>query len=474
MTSCGECSWPPSQRSQSNEATVKIVSFVPPHASEYGYPQLLLLHGTWRIDMLTRGSIAKNCKPEILSVGILGRLTDRGSCLCKHRLWLERHRCSHGDICKQDWAFRTDEIVYYFVRQTTAGGTSWESRQNFGGRTTKRDNESSSLVKFEGHWNIYFSANIRLSRHSTACPTQSRLACCDFLNVSVYQPPFGLDSPGSGSVHAYLIPGNLGWDCSTFVVDVYAELRNLPTSTVRLIASHQGVPGSIPSRVTPGFSQKPDDAAGRRVFSGISHPPPAHAARRCTISSSFPPHRFARPRVVKSRPNLSTQLTCMVHKYSDQAHVNVTIAYVQGIQMGLNSDPEPLGLFATPYLRMSSSHKRAQTFKTDSVGIREENEVVSFMNPCSETQALPRNDAAQRLEIVNHQHFTVVPVADYAGASILHNTRSEEVYIHLRAFVYKSVFQPKIQTTPFSLDELAGEQFTVGTPRLVVCSQRDT
>ncbi|KAJ8867775.1 hypothetical protein PR048_031578 [Dryococelus australis] len=39
---------------------------------------------------------------------------------------------------------------------------------------------------------------------------------------------------------------------------------------VRLIASHQGEPGSIPSRASPGFSQVgivPDDAAGRRVFS---------------------------------------------------------------------------------------------------------------------------------------------------------------------------------------------------------------
>ncbi|KAJ8874454.1 hypothetical protein PR048_025303 [Dryococelus australis] len=39
-----------------------------------------------------------------------------------------------------------------------------------------------------------------------------------------------------------------------------------------LLASHEGEPGSIPGRVTPGFSQLGimlDDAAGRRVFSGI-------------------------------------------------------------------------------------------------------------------------------------------------------------------------------------------------------------
>ncbi|KAJ8872433.1 hypothetical protein PR048_026037 [Dryococelus australis] len=50
---------------------------------------------------------------------------------------------------------------------------------------------------------------------------------------------------------------------------------------VRLLASHQGEPGSIPRRTTPGFSHVgivPDDAAGRRVFSGISRfPPPFHS-----------------------------------------------------------------------------------------------------------------------------------------------------------------------------------------------------
>ncbi|KAJ8897143.1 hypothetical protein PR048_002489 [Dryococelus australis] len=46
--------------------------------------------------------------------------------------------------------------------------------------------------------------------------------------------------------------------------------------TVRLLPSQQGDPGSIPGRVTPGFSQIgiiPDDAAGRRLFYEISHYP---------------------------------------------------------------------------------------------------------------------------------------------------------------------------------------------------------
>ncbi|KAJ8881590.1 hypothetical protein PR048_018075 [Dryococelus australis] len=45
---------------------------------------------------------------------------------------------------------------------------------------------------------------------------------------------------------------------------------------VILLASHQGKPGSIPGRVTPGLSLVgivPDDAAGRQVFSGISRFP---------------------------------------------------------------------------------------------------------------------------------------------------------------------------------------------------------
>ncbi|KAJ8871289.1 hypothetical protein PR048_027597 [Dryococelus australis] len=58
------------------------------------------------------------------------------------------------------------------------------------------------------------------------------------------------------------------------------EQENPPHSQhlekVRLLASHQGEPGSIPGRVTPGFSQVvivPDDGAGSRVFPGISRFP---------------------------------------------------------------------------------------------------------------------------------------------------------------------------------------------------------
>ncbi|KAJ8868662.1 hypothetical protein PR048_030201 [Dryococelus australis] len=61
-----------------------------------------------------------------------------------------------------------------------------------------------------------------------------------------------------------------------------------PHATVRLLASHHGELGSIPGRVTPGFSQVkiiPDDTVGRRVFSGIS------------ILTSLHPRRLSRPRL---------------------------------------------------------------------------------------------------------------------------------------------------------------------------------
>ncbi|KAJ8881307.1 hypothetical protein PR048_017788 [Dryococelus australis] len=65
-------------------------------------------------------------------------------------------------------------------------------------------------------------------------------------------------------------------------------VRAEPIGGVSLLASHQGEPGSILDRVTPGFSYVgivPDDSIGRRVSSGISRFP-ALAFRRCSISQS--------------------------------------------------------------------------------------------------------------------------------------------------------------------------------------------
>ncbi|KAJ8871803.1 hypothetical protein PR048_028143 [Dryococelus australis] len=67
-------------------------------------------------------------------------------------------------------------------------------------------------------------------------------------------------------------------DPLSFVFETFLPPKcplSLPWEELELFTSHQGEPGSIPGRVTPGFSQAgivPDDAAGRQVFSGISHP----------------------------------------------------------------------------------------------------------------------------------------------------------------------------------------------------------
>ncbi|KAJ8895130.1 hypothetical protein PR048_000455 [Dryococelus australis] len=79
---------------------------------------------------------------------------------------------------------------------------------------------------------------------------------------------------------------------------------------VRLLASHQGESGSIPSWATRRFSQEgivPDDAAGRRVFSGISRRPPPYHSGAAPFSSHLT-LICSRDFVVESRPNLSTQL----------------------------------------------------------------------------------------------------------------------------------------------------------------------
>ncbi|KAJ8875017.1 hypothetical protein PR048_022907 [Dryococelus australis] len=64
-------------------------------------------------------------------------------------------------------------------------------------------------------------------------------------------------------------------------------------AVVRLLASHQGKPGSIPGRFAPGFSHvgiMPGDAASRWVFSWVSRfrpPPPALAFRAALYSPRF-------------------------------------------------------------------------------------------------------------------------------------------------------------------------------------------
>ncbi|KAJ8867546.1 hypothetical protein PR048_031348 [Dryococelus australis] len=93
------------------------------------------------------------------------------------------------------------------------------------------------------------------------------------------------------STHATILPTvvrtfeddeQLEWTCS---LTFYVRRR-------RLRASHLGKPGSVPGRITPGFSQ---------VVGGFSRGSPVSATfsfRRCFIHPSFHHHRLSRPQVV--------------------------------------------------------------------------------------------------------------------------------------------------------------------------------
>ncbi|KAJ8866393.1 hypothetical protein PR048_032236 [Dryococelus australis] len=85
------------------------------------------------------------------------------------------------------------------------------------------------------------------------------------------------------------------------------RVRHWPVS---VLASHQGEPGSIPGRITPGFSHVgivPDDAAGRRVLSGISRFPSPFSYRHCSMLTSIT-LIGSQVRTVKSHLNLSTPI----------------------------------------------------------------------------------------------------------------------------------------------------------------------
>ncbi|KAJ8877400.1 hypothetical protein PR048_021854 [Dryococelus australis] len=89
----------------------------------------------------------------------------------------------------------------------------------------------------------------------------------------------------------------------------FIDENNVPWK-LNLLTSHQGEPGSIPDRVTPGFSHVgivPDDVAGRRVFSGISRFP--RPLMPMPLHSHFNRHVGSRDLAVKSRPNLLTHFS---------------------------------------------------------------------------------------------------------------------------------------------------------------------
>ncbi|KAJ8896120.1 hypothetical protein PR048_001462 [Dryococelus australis] len=84
------------------------------------------------------------------------------------------------------------------------------------------------------------------------------------LMVHMWKPSWVLDCPIMHVLHIHLT----GVGERRFIV-------------VKLLASHQGEPASIPCRITSGFWKVgivQDDDAGQRVFSGISrYPPPLHS-----------------------------------------------------------------------------------------------------------------------------------------------------------------------------------------------------
>ncbi|KAJ8891471.1 hypothetical protein PR048_003999 [Dryococelus australis] len=86
------------------------------------------------------------------------------------------------------------------------------------------------------------------------------------------------------------------------------KLRGRGGVMVRLLASYQSEPGSIPDGVARGFSHVvivPDHTAVQRVFSGISHFP-RPSFRHCSIITSL--HRLSRPRYTWHGATTSTTL----------------------------------------------------------------------------------------------------------------------------------------------------------------------
>ncbi|KAJ8867861.1 hypothetical protein PR048_031666 [Dryococelus australis] len=93
-------------------------------------------------------------------------------------------------------------------------------------------------------------------------------------------PPFAVYANNKGSAVEQPIPSEAVIGCS----------RSCGGWAVRPLASHQGAPGSIPGRVTPGLLQVgivPDDAAGRRVLSRNSRFPHSYISDAAPFSPHF-------------------------------------------------------------------------------------------------------------------------------------------------------------------------------------------
>ncbi|KAJ8877064.1 hypothetical protein PR048_021516 [Dryococelus australis] len=147
-----------------------------------------------------------------------------------------------------------------------------------------------------------------------------RMSCADWIHVKLrYNPALNLgsDFPAFSVWRRIVAMRHL----MCVPVSPLAFARSCAMSPVSLLASQQGGPGSIPGRVTPGFSHVgivPDDAAaGRRVFPGISRSP-VLSFRRCSILISITPSSALMTSLCLARQGWKgTKRTKIVHATKD-------------------------------------------------------------------------------------------------------------------------------------------------------------
>ncbi|KAJ8891075.1 hypothetical protein PR048_010584 [Dryococelus australis] len=119
------------------------------------------------------------------------------------------------------------------------------------------------------------------------------------------------------------------------------ETLKTDSDAVSLLASHQGEPGSIPGRVTPGFSRMGivlDDAVGRGFFSRGSPVSPPFRSGAAPYLSHL--HRLSRPRFIWNYFDFivanfigCTTLRMAVKIYADSLHFTSVSAGARGLRM---------------------------------------------------------------------------------------------------------------------------------------------
>ncbi|KAJ8868987.1 hypothetical protein PR048_030533 [Dryococelus australis] len=243
-------------------------------------------------------------------------------------------------------------------------------------------------------------------------------------------------------------------------------LDSRPGSTVNLLASYHCQLGSVPGRVTPGFSRVvivPGDASGQRIFSGISRfPCPWIPA---LLQSHFNhPHRSSRPRC-KEPPESLHSLT----------HFNGVLKSLDG--------GRPSCLVASNIIR---DETRSICYSTETItnmhmpyhGLKHRkscdimyNTIKCFMGVGF--RASTSDD--RKYEIVMDVSSDVLLVSSLINTAPLATPRNyctsdHHTYLHL----YIGNIPGKSVPVVKGLVVLEEKQFNVGTRRLVVRSQRDS